>query len=94
VNLVDAADGTAELGFRFAEKATGRGLATAAVRQVCAMAARDYGLRSLHASAAIDNAGSRAVLGHVGFVPTGEEVQLPGRLGHRYLLSLPGLTQR
>lgn len=55
---------------------------------MCATAARDYGLRSLRASAAVDNAGSRAVLGRVGFVPTGEEVLLPGRLGHRYLLSL------
>src|SRR3954471_3061596 len=42
VNLVDVADGSAELGFRMAEKAAGRGLATAAVRQVCATAARDY----------------------------------------------------
>jgi ribosomal-protein-alanine N-acetyltransferase len=93
VNLVDVADGSAELGFRIAEKAAGRGLATAAVRQMCTTAARDYGLRSLRASAAVDNAGSRAVLGHVGFVPTGEEVLLAGRTGHRYLLSLTGFTQ-
>lgn len=92
VNLVDLADGCAELGFRVAEKAAGRGLATAAVRQVCATAARDYGLRSLRASAAVDNAGSRAVLTRVGFVPTGEEVVLSGRPGHRYLLSLADLT--
>ena len=83
VNLVDVSDGTAELGFRIAEKAAGRGLATAAVRQLCAMAARDYGLRSLWASAADDNAGSRAVLSRVGFVPTGQEVMLASRPGHR-----------
>jgi ribosomal-protein-alanine N-acetyltransferase len=88
VNLVDVADGCAELGFRVAEKAAGRGLATAAVGQLCVTAARDYGLRSLRASAAADNAGSRAVLRHVGFVPTGEEIVLAGRPGHRYLLSL------
>jgi ribosomal-protein-alanine N-acetyltransferase len=88
VNLVDVAGGRAELGFRVAEKAAGRGLATAAVREVCAMAARDYGLRTLGASAADDNAGSRGVLSRVGFVPTGEAVLLPGRPGHRYLLSL------
>ena len=89
VNLVDVADGSAELGFRVAERAAGRGLATAAVRAMCAMAVRDYGLRTLRASAAVDNAASRAVLGRVGFVPTGEEVQLSDRLGHRYLLALP-----
>lgn len=88
VNLVDVADGAAELGFRVAEAAAGRGLATAAVRQMCAMAARDYGLRSLRASAATDNAGSRAVLGRVGFVPTGEDVLLVDRPGERYVLAL------
>ena len=86
------ADGCAELGFRIAEKAVGRGLATAAVRQVCATAVRTYGLRSLRASVAVDNAGSRAVLSRGGFVPTGEDVLLAGRRGHRYLLSLVGLT--
>ena len=89
VNLFDVADGAAELGFRIASKAAGQGLATSAVRRLCATAARDYGLRTLRASAADDNAGSRAVLGHAGFVPTGEQIQLPGRLGHRYRLSLP-----
>jgi ribosomal-protein-alanine N-acetyltransferase len=93
VNLFDVADGSAELGFRVAEKAAGKGLATAAVREVCAMAARDYGLRSLMASAAVGNAGSQAVLSRVGFVPTGEEIMLPGRLGHRYRLSLAGFYQ-
>jgi ribosomal-protein-alanine N-acetyltransferase len=88
VNLVDVADGSAELGFRVAEKAAGRGLTTAAVRQVCAMAAESYGLRRLRASAAIGNLGSRGVLSRVGFVPTGEEVLLAGRPGLRYLLYL------
>jgi len=91
VNLFDVAGGSADLGYRIAEKAAGRGLATAAVTQVCEIAARDYGLRSLRASAAEDNAGSRAVLGRVGFVPTGEEIMLAGRPGHRYLLSLADL---
>lgn len=88
VNLVDVADGSAELGFRVAEAAAGQGLATAAVRQMCAMAVRDYGLRTLRASAATDNAGSRTVLSRVGFVPTGEDVLLVDRPGRRYLLSL------
>lgn len=94
VNLVDVADGAAELGFRVAEHAAGQGLATAAVRQVCTTAARDYGLRNLLAAAAADNAGSRTVLARVGFVPTGEEVLLSGKPGHRYLLSLVSSAER
>jgi len=88
VNLVDIADGSAELGFRVAEKASGRGLATAAVREVCALAELEYGLARLGASAAVDNGGSRAVLRHAGFVATGEEVALDGRAGLRYRLVL------
>src|SRR5688572_17842537 len=41
-NLVDLADGSAELGFRLAEKATGKGLATTTVRSLCELAVRDY----------------------------------------------------
>jgi RimJ/RimL family protein N-acetyltransferase len=40
VNLVEVVGGSAELGFRIAERAAGRGLATAAVRQVCARGRR------------------------------------------------------
>ncbi|MFJ1823390.1 GNAT family N-acetyltransferase, partial [Streptomyces sp. NPDC088178] len=46
-NLVDAANGSAELGYRVAEKATGRGLATATVRHLCTLAAEEYGLTTL-----------------------------------------------
>lgn len=88
VNLVDVTAGSAELGFRIAEKATGQGLATAAVREVCGLARSAYGLTSLRAAATVDNAGSRTVLRRTGFVPTGEEVLLAGRPGHRYALRL------
>jgi [ribosomal protein S5]-alanine N-acetyltransferase len=87
VNLVEAAGGSAELGFRIAERAAGRGLATAAVRQVCALAVAEYGLSVLRAAARVDNAGSRTVLIRTGFVPTGEVV-LSGRPGIRYRLEL------
>jgi ribosomal-protein-alanine N-acetyltransferase len=90
VNLFDVVDGSADLGFRIAEKAAGQGLATAAVREVCALAGTDYGLTSLRAAAADGNPGSRAVLAHSGFVPTGEQVRLGSRQGHRYLLRLAG----
>ncbi|WP_436495971.1 GNAT family N-acetyltransferase [Actinokineospora sp. HUAS TT18] len=82
VNLVDVADGSAELGYRIAEKAAGQGLATRAVAEVCALAV-DYGLTSLRAATTADNAGSRAVLVRSGFVVTGE-TELDGRPGLTY----------
>lgn len=88
VNLVDVADGSAELGFRIAEKAAGRGLATAAVREVLTLAAETYDLTTLRASAATRNIGSRTVLTRTGFVPTGEDVVLNGVPGLRYSLRL------
>nr|WP_055505195.1 GNAT family N-acetyltransferase [Nonomuraea pusilla] len=83
VNLIDVADRSAELGYRIAESAAGRGLATRAVHQVCVLAATEYGLTTLWAGTTSDNAGSRAVLGRTGFVPVGETV-LDGRPGLRY----------
>lgn len=87
VNLVDIADGSAELGFRIAEKAANQGVATKAVAQICALAVEEYGLRSLRAAAALDNAGSRAVLAKAGFEATGEVV-LDGKPGLAYTLDL------
>ena len=87
VNLVDLADGSAELGYRIAEHAAGRGLATAAVREVCVLAAAEYGLTTLRAVTTLDNSGSRAVLTRTGFVPTGE-IQLDGRPGLRFVRDL------
>ncbi|WP_412543284.1 GNAT family N-acetyltransferase [Longispora sp. K20-0274] len=80
VNLMDLVDGAAELGYRIAERATGRGLARAAVTGLCALAATDYGLDTLRAATTVDNHGSRAVLARTGFVPVGETV-LGGRPG-------------
>ncbi|HEY3733611.1 MAG TPA: GNAT family N-acetyltransferase [Streptosporangiaceae bacterium] len=78
INLVDVADGSAELGFRMAEKSAGRGLAQYAVRQIFDLAVTEYGLTTLRARATLDNARSRAVLARTGFVPAGEIV-LNGR---------------
>ena len=69
VNLVDVADGSAELGYRIAERAAGRGLATAAVRQVCALAVAEYGLSVLHAATTVVNVGSSTVLIALGSSP-------------------------
>jgi [ribosomal protein S5]-alanine N-acetyltransferase len=87
VNLVDVAEGSAELGYRIAEKAGGRGLATRSVHQMCAVAATEYALTTLRARTTLDNAASRAVLARTGFVPVGETV-LSGRPGLCYTRSL------
>jgi ribosomal-protein-alanine N-acetyltransferase len=71
VNLVEVADGSAELGYRIAQKAAGQGLATAAVRKMCEIAATRYGLTRLRARVTLDNPASRKVLEHNGFVACG-----------------------
>ncbi|MFJ6383533.1 GNAT family N-acetyltransferase [Kitasatospora sp. NPDC092039] len=84
VNLVDLADGGAELGYRVAESATGRGVAGAAVAEVCRLAATAYGLRFLTAVTTVDNPASQAVLTRNGF-----------ELGHEFLLGdRPALAYR
>ncbi|MCE7080385.1 GNAT family N-acetyltransferase [Streptomyces sp. ST2-7A] len=83
VNLVDITDGVAELGYRIAEEATGRGIATGAVAEVCRRAAEVYGLSALTAVTTLDNPASRAVLAHNGFAVIGE-IDLDGRPGIRY----------
>jgi ribosomal-protein-alanine N-acetyltransferase len=72
VNLINVADGSAELGYRIAQKAAGQGLATSAVREVRELAARRYGLTRLRARATMDNPASHKVLERNGFVPVGE----------------------
>lgn len=89
-NLVDVADGAADLGFRLAERATGRGLATAAVRRLFTLCATTYGLTTLRAKAAVTNTASRAVLTRTGFVLTGEEVLLSGKRAVGYVRTLSG----
>jgi len=87
VNLVDVEDGTAELGYRVAERAAGRGVATAAVRLVCEEAATAYGLRALTAVTTLDNAASRAVLRRCGFTEAGS-LTVDGRPGLRHRRAL------
>lgn len=82
-NLYDLEDGTAELGYRVAQQVAGRGVATAAVRELCRIAVARYGLRTLKAAATHDNVASRKVLVKAGFVPTGP-AQPGGRPGTWY----------
>ncbi|UXY20247.1 GNAT family N-acetyltransferase [Streptomyces cynarae] len=83
VNLVDVEDGCAELGYRIGERAAGRGVATAAVAEVCRLAAAAYGLNALTAVTHYDNTASRTVLERNGFAPV-EDITLVGRPGIRY----------
>lgn len=87
VNLVEVADGSAELGYRIAQKAAGQGLATAAVRKVRELAATEYGLTRLCARVTLDNPASRKVLEHNGFVAVGE-LTLNGKPAISYICEL------
>ena len=88
-NLYDLEDGTAELGYRVAQQVAGRGVATAAVRELCRIAVARYGLRTLKAAATHDNVASRKVLVKAGFVPTGpaQPGGLPGTWYQRDLVA-------
>ena len=70
-NLYDIEDGTAVLGYRVAQQVAGRGVATAKVRELCRLAAAQYGLRTLRAAVTRDNVASQKVLTKAGFVPVG-----------------------
>ena len=86
-NLFDLEDGTAVLGYRVAQQVAGRGVATATVRELCRLAAAQYGLRTLRAATNHDNVASQKVLEKAGFVPVGpaEPGGRPGTLYQRDL---------
>ncbi|MFH0519877.1 GNAT family N-acetyltransferase [Streptomyces sp. M41] len=83
VNLIDVADGSAELGYRIGQRAAGKGVATAAVAEVCRVAGTAYALTSLVAVTTSDNAASRTVLERNAFTLASETV-VGGRPGVRY----------
>jgi ribosomal-protein-alanine N-acetyltransferase len=85
-NLYDFEDGTATLGYRVAQRAAGRGVATSSVRELCKIAAARHGLRTLRAATSHDNAASRRVLAKAGFVPAGPAApaDLGGKSGTWY----------
>jgi len=85
-NLVGIEDHTAELGYRVAQHVAGRGVATAAVRELCRVAAAHHGLRTLKAATARQNAASQKVLTKAGFIPVGpaDPAHLGGKPGTWY----------
>jgi [ribosomal protein S5]-alanine N-acetyltransferase len=89
-NLYDVANGTAVVGFRVAQRVAGRGVATSALRDLCQVASRQYGLRTLRAAASNENVASQRVLTKVGFVETGP-AEVGGLQGSWYELVLSRL---
>jgi RimJ/RimL family protein N-acetyltransferase len=91
-NLYDVKDGTAVLGYRVAQHVAGRGVATAAVRHLCRLAAARHGLRTLNAATSHDNVASQRVLTKAGFVPVGpaDPADIGGKQGTSYQRDLTG----
>jgi [ribosomal protein S5]-alanine N-acetyltransferase len=85
-NLYRFEEGAAELGYRVAQHAAGRGLATAAVRELCRVAAARHGLRTLRAGTSRENIASQKVLTKAGFVPVGaaDPASIGGKQGTWY----------
>ncbi len=85
-NLYDLKDGAAKLGYRVAQQAAGRGVATAAARELCVLAATQHGLRALMASTSRENVASAKVLTKIGFVPIGpaDPADIGGKQGTLY----------
>jgi [ribosomal protein S5]-alanine N-acetyltransferase len=89
-NLYDIVDGTAEVGYRVAQRASGRGVATSGLRNLCRLAGGEYGLRTLRATTSKENVASQRVLAKAGFVAVGPG-DVGGRQGTRYELALATL---
>jgi [ribosomal protein S5]-alanine N-acetyltransferase len=70
-NLFDLEDGSARVGYRVGEGVAGRGVASSTLRELCELAATEYGLRALTAETTNDNVASQRVLEKAGFVTTG-----------------------
>ena len=85
-NLYDIENGSADLGYRVAQHVTGRGVATATVRELCRLAAERHGLHTLRAATSLANVASQQVLTRTGFVPVGpaDPTHLGGKPGTWY----------
>jgi RimJ/RimL family protein N-acetyltransferase len=85
-NLIFVEDDSAKLGYRVAEAAAGRGLATMAVRELCDLAAETHGLRRIVAATSLPNIPSQKVLTKAGFTLVGpaDPADVGGKPGNRY----------
>jgi ribosomal-protein-alanine N-acetyltransferase len=82
-NLYDIEGGSADVGYRVALAASGRGVATAGLRDLCRIARDPLGLTKLSAGVNLENVASRHVLEKVGFRVVGPAL-VGGRDGTRY----------
>ena len=85
-NLILGEAGVADLGYRVAQRVAGRGVATATVRDLCALAASRHGVSTLRAATSHANVASQRVLLKAGFVPVGpaDPADIGGKEGTRY----------
>jgi [ribosomal protein S5]-alanine N-acetyltransferase len=85
-NLVFVGDGVGQLGYRVAQHVTGRGVATATVRDLCSLAASRHGVRTLRAATSRGNVASQRVLLNAGFTEAGpaDPSDLGGKQGTWY----------
>ena len=86
-NLYDINDGHANVGYRVAQRVSGRGVATDGLRGLCRIARDDLHLTTLHAAVSRENVASQRVLEKVGFIEVGP-VAVAGRDGAAYALDL------
>ena len=89
-NLTFTGDGVAEVGYRVAESAAGRGVATAGVRELCRLAAGRHGIEKLRAATSHANVASQRVLLKAGFALLGpaDPSAIGGKQGSWYELDL------
>ena len=85
-NLELVGDGVGVLGYRVAERATGRGVATAAVCALCSLASARHGVSTLRAATSHDNVASQQVLLNAGFTEAGpaDPSDIGGKQGSWY----------
>ncbi|MHB1584427.1 MAG: GNAT family N-acetyltransferase [Acidimicrobiales bacterium] len=85
-NLYRIQEGVAEVGYRVGQRAAGRGVATAALRELCQLATSQHGLRLLRAATSDHNIASQRVLTKAGFVPAGpaDPADIGGKQGRWY----------
>jgi ribosomal-protein-alanine N-acetyltransferase len=80
---IDTAAGVAEIGYRVAQEATGRGAASSALQHLVELARSRWRLRQLFAQVIDGNAASARVLVKNGFVPVKREVETALVMGER-----------
>ena len=93
-NLVFVGDGVGQLGYRVAQHVTGRGVATATVRDLCSLAASRHGVTTLRAATSRGNVASQRVLLNAGFTEVGpaDPSDIGGKHGSWYERDLESAT--